>query len=222
MATLDLTYEELRRRIGRYLGCSGDPDNWTANQTSDVDDALRSGLRRFYYPPSGHIWSFLKQLHTITTVASTRSYNLAANFASLTDTFSYAPNVKQPPLESIDEEVLRQLYAGAEQTGPPKYFTIRTKPIGDGNRTQHEVLFYPVPDKEYVLTYRYLVEPMALSLSNLYPLGGAIHAETILESCLFSAEIILNSESAQTRGGYIHQPHFERHLAASIELDQRN
>lgn len=219
MTTLDLTYDELRRTIGRYLGQDRTPSNWTGDLPTDVSDMMRSGLRMFYYPPSGHVWSFLKQAGTITTEEGTREYPLPENFGVMTSPLTFAPDDRRLKVEAVDESTIRTQHANADANAPPHYFATRAKPIGDGERTRHEVVLYPTPDKTYTLTYRYLVEPLALSESNDKPLGGALHSETILEACLFAAEKTLNPESIQERGGPVHGPLFEQHLAGSITLD---
>jgi hypothetical protein len=77
-ASLQLTYAEIRREVGRLMGWNRDPAGtppWTADQISDAADMIAGGLRQFYYPPilpgeaTMHRWSFLKARTTLTTNA---------------------------------------------------------------------------------------------------------------------------------------------------------
>lgn len=219
MATLEITYDELRRDIGRYLFGYRDETAITGDDTTDISDILRSGLRMFYYPHSGHVWSFMKQSDSITTTSGTYVYPLPESFAVMTSPLTYDPDKRHLKIEKVDEVTIRSQHANADASAPPHYFAVRAKPIGDGQRTRHELVLYPNPDDEYVLTYRYLVEPLALSESNERPLGGAVHSETILSACLYAAEKMLNPEAIETRGGPVHGAEFEKHLAGSIALD---
>lgn len=65
-SSLALSYTDLRRWIAREVGVSRTPTDWSTIQTTDMGDALKHGLRRFYYPPclpgerTPHVWSFLQ------------------------------------------------------------------------------------------------------------------------------------------------------------------
>lgn len=74
---LTLTYDLLRREIGRFLGYGRDPTAWTggSDQVLDVADILRSGVRRVLTPPPlkgeryGHEWSFIRPTTSFSTTA---------------------------------------------------------------------------------------------------------------------------------------------------------
>lgn len=68
-STLTCDREYLLREVGRLLGWDRTVGNWDDDQDTDGDDFVQSGLRSFYYPPSGFLWSFLRDYYTITTVA---------------------------------------------------------------------------------------------------------------------------------------------------------
>tara|TARA_R110002110_G_scaffold93689_1_gene243565 strand:- start:243 stop:605 length:363 start_codon:yes stop_codon:yes gene_type:complete len=74
-------------------------------------------------------------------------------------------------------------------------------------------MLYPKPDKAYTLSYRYHALPNQLTAANPYPMGGAAHAETILESCLAVAESRMDNNAG------IHAAAFQQRLAASIAFD---
>jgi len=76
-ADLTVTYALLRREIGRFLGYGREPTDWEDNseEAVDVEDFLKSGLRRVLTPPPipgekyAHEWSFLRPSDTFSTVA---------------------------------------------------------------------------------------------------------------------------------------------------------
>jgi len=79
-----------------------------------------------------------------------------------------------------------------------------------------EMMFFPVTDVAYTLSYRMLVLPEALVTDTImHPYGGATHAETILASCLAIAE----SQEDEERG--VKWQEFMDRLAASIQIDRK-
>ncbi len=76
-STMTVTYDVLRREIGRFLGYGRDPSTWdvTSDQFIDVSDILLSGLRRVLTPPPipgerySHEWSFVRPTVQFNTTA---------------------------------------------------------------------------------------------------------------------------------------------------------
>lgn len=64
-STLSIAYADLRSEIGDYLGIGRDPTLWSTNDVSRVAGILSSGLKQFYFPASGHRWSFLSPAATL-------------------------------------------------------------------------------------------------------------------------------------------------------------
>lgn len=212
---LEITYNELRRELGRYLGLSRDPDDWTDLEATDIADIIKSGLRSFYWP-QGHCWSFLMPNATLELEAGQRSYDLPDDFNNiLPGGFTYDVDAKQGLIARKDDEEIRSLWSKAELSGPPVYFATGVKVTEPNFPTRYEVLFYPVPDKEYTLSYSYCVSPPMLeTAANEIHLGGAMHSETVLEACLAAAEKTLEDKQD------IHAQRFAALLAKSIALDQ--
>ena len=51
--SLNITYNELQKAVGRYLGYGRNvygPDDGS-NEWADIEDCIKSGLRKFYAPP---------------------------------------------------------------------------------------------------------------------------------------------------------------------------
>jgi len=65
-------YSEFREKIAFFLGYGRTEGSWNADQISTINSVLKSGLRRFYFPPqlpgqaTAHDWSFL---HPVTELS---------------------------------------------------------------------------------------------------------------------------------------------------------
>ena len=91
---LSVTYDELRREVGRFLGYGRDPSDWAggSDEEVDVDDFLRSGVRRVLTPPPlpgekyGYEWSFLKPTTSLSTTIpyTTGTIAIAGGVVTLT------------------------------------------------------------------------------------------------------------------------------------------
>lgn len=220
--TLEITYDQLRREIGRYLGAGRSPSSdFDADDTTDVEDILASGLRKFYWPPpienaNSHTWSFLSPVSTLDIASGQEVYQLPEDFSgTISGAFCFAEDVENRQLSRASERGITALYARADRDGTPQYFALRTKQAE--GRTRYELVLYPKPDASYTLSYRYPVEPGTIHEHNEKPLGGAVHAETILEACLAAAE-----EKLEDGGQEMHQKLFLERLATSIRIDRMN
>lgn len=215
----DMSYTRLRLEVGRYLGWTANPGTWDAQQTVDMQEIIDSGYRSFLYPDleKPYVWTFLRPTTTLSLVAGTRTYDLPADFGVLTqDGFTYPNSSGITRIERVRETELRAHYAKEDLSGDPKYAAIHPKTQVTGEPHLKQVSFYPVPDLARTLTYKYAVVPDMLNSVNLYPVGGAIHAETLLQACLAAAERKMNDADG------IHNQRFKQLLAVSMRLDQEN
>jgi hypothetical protein len=72
----------------------------------------------------------------------------------------------------------------------PEMYAIRVKrDVGEG--TRWEIVFWPTPDASYSLQYRYRTNPTLLSTGLAKPVGGMPHAQTVIQSCLLSADELM-------------------------------
>jgi hypothetical protein len=218
--SLALTYDDLRRDLGRFLGWGRDFDRWGSDEQSDCDAIIAAGLRRFYYPKpaegqSQHTWTFLRRVSDITLEASTRSYDLPDDFGGSSTDLTFADGSQHRPATQVSEEHIRALYAQSVATGTPKYFAVRTRSNVGTSGTAYELLVSPIPDTTYAVQVRYAITPTTISAANPHPLGGPQHSQTIIEACLAAAEETLGD----TEG--IHANRFAALLAISISLDQQ-
>ena len=116
----------------------------------------------------------------------------------------------------VDEPSLRQLEQTAPASGLPRYAAIRPKRSeGDGVQ-RWEVVFYPTPNEDRTLYYRYTIAPPPIGEDRKWPYGGKQHAETILQSCLAVAESRATKDGTPGPAS----AKFMERLAASIQLDK--
>lgn len=219
-STLSIELLELRQQVGDYLGWGR--SGWDSTTTDKIDSCIQSGLRQFYVPPVipgspvHHVWSFLHPTTTLTTVADTADYDMPDDFGNIEGDLTFDPETTTDPVRVVGEGRMRQLRQDLELTGYPKYAAIRWKAATGESGQRQEILLWPTPDDEYTLYYRYAVLAGKLTTSLSYPLGGMLHAETVLASCLAAAEARYNGGRGQKWNEYVER------LAASIAMDRKN
>lgn len=225
--SLLIDYNQLRREVGRFLGINRDAGFFEPDEATDIDDIIRSGLRRFYWhatlpgedgkPGVSHSWSFLRQVKTLDLVASTSTYTLPEDFGELIEpVFTWAAGAGNDTIAVVSERHLRSLASQVTTlTGVPRYAALRPSVEVKGGKPLQEVLFYPTPTTAATLSYRASIIPAELDEDHPYPLGGAQHSETILESCLAAAEKTLRDEEG------VHCKRYFECLATSIASDQK-
>lgn len=216
--TLALSYTDLMEEVRQFIGY---PETMTADQTAEVDRYVQSGLRQFYYPPAvqgveaAYEWSFLKPTTAITTEAADGAMDLPTDFGRMVGDMHFSPTVYCIPVVIVSEARMQLLLQHSVTTGRPQYASIRYKAeFGNHGQTQ-EVVFWPIPDAAYALTYRYEAFSGRISATNPSPLGGMRHAELITESCLAIAEQRANDEKG------LHTERFISLLAAGIAMDRK-
>lgn len=216
-STLTLVYADLVARVGDFLGVGRTP---TGNDLVVVDEAIASGYRRFLLPvvpghAKVHRWTFLTPTATLALTPGDYDYNMPDDFGGILGTFHYPSGSGYADVTITGEGRIMVLRASDSSQGPPVFAGFRPRAIdGTAGSTRHEVVFWPTPGVAETLTYRYWRLLGKLSATNKYPLGGAEHAETILECCLAAAEL----HRDDTLGNH-YQVSLER-LAASVELDR--
>lgn len=228
---LDLTYADIFKRVAESLGLGFSAVSAVGtDDKTRIDSYIQDGLRQFYFravlpnESSPHQWSFLHPAATITLLTNDYDYALPTDFARVQgSTLSWAVGENNRPLVRISEERLRHLLGHDNTAGLPQYFAVRALTTSSpDSKTSHELLVYPRPSATYnskVLTYRYHLEPSHLggTLGNdddEYPLGGAVHADTVLASCLAIAEL----NDSHARGPRWEQ--YQERLAASVAFDR--
>jgi len=151
-----------------------------------------------------------------------RNLDLPDDFGAISGSFTFGTRTAYPPIEIISESWLRALRQDAWTTEEyrPRMAAIRPRdiPAGTSLGQKFEVMWWPIPDASYVLIYHYRVLPDIIDASNVYPLGGMYHGETIVAACLAAAESILVKEGPNPNSK---RAEFMERLAASVLLDRQ-
>ncbi len=209
-------------------------------QLADILITINVGMRMFYFHkplPSGegqdvmlqplqppHRWSFLCPERTLTTVIGQTDYPLPDDFKAFLGDMVYSA-VNSGAFATVGKtssgDVRMWTALASSGRAPPSRFAEVPRQTDGAQGQRFNVVFFPVPDAAYTLTYRSEINPPALSAQNPYPYGGSAHGETILEACLAAAENRLMDVSAQDPSA-VHLEAFQRLLQASIAQDTRD
>lgn len=216
------TYGWFRRVMSDYMGWGSNLDVLDHQQSATLDEMLDSALHNFYSPPAiemllrPHEWSFLRPTLKLATTANQQAVDLPENFERFDGDLTYtADDDSFPSIKLISEQRIRQLTVSADATSQPQFAAIRPK-ASDGTTAQcQELMLWPVPDSDYVLSARYHALPGSLSESRPWPMGGALFAEVIKASCLREAELKKNKAP-----GPMNQVFLDR-LASAVAADLR-
>ena len=142
-------------------------------------------------------------------------YILPENFSGIEGDLTYQPSVSSDTVIVVSESKIRSLRQQTPKDGNPVYAGIRALSTDGTSLQKHEIMFWPRPDSDLELEYKYYLLPQALTVDNPYPYGAKTHGETILQSCLAIAEQRLDDKAD------IHWQRFMERLAASIQYEQR-
>ena len=174
----------------------------------------------------------------ITSAASyeivAHEYDLAADFGGIRGQITFDDSDGFVPLRVVNDSIIRNLRAtGGYLKEQASYAAIVPKAV-DGDTTSQQVYtleIWPFPDKVYELHYNYSVltdsgmEDAVVGDGNQadpvdgnYPVGGMIHGETIMSSCLAICEQMVDEFN---NPGKLQAKYIER-LASSISYDRRN
>lgn len=218
---LNITRAYLKKQVGLLRGYGPNVGTWTKSQSQEMNLIIKKGMLKFFHPQilpgegRRHEWSFLRPRAQLITIVGQSSLDLPENFANIAAPLTFAPSetVIHDSLPVIDEFRMRSLLQRADATGRPEMVAICPKgPDVLGNR--YEILFYPVPDDEYLISYRYQVNPTAGTEETELVYGGQAHAQTLVEACLAASE-----EYDGALG--VHSKLYVECLRSSITLDRQ-
>lgn len=220
--TLALQYSDLFGEVKRFLGYGGASTTLSDSQAEEVDSYVQAGVRQFYYPPAvngvdvDHEWSFMRPFGQVTTTIDSSTVLMPEGFGRLIGNVEFDPELYIPAAVSCPEGLVRERLASSPEKGAPKLVcSRRIETYGpDGQRCQ--LLMWPTPDKEYVLSFRQESDSGKLSETGRpFHLGGARFSELVLESCLSIAEQRANDEAG------LHTERFNTLLASAVMQDRK-
>lgn len=217
----------LMRYIGRHLGYGPNPKAWSHQQTQMCTEALRRTLRRVYNPALlpgesyPHDWSFLRPRATLALVAGQHTYDLPADFASLYGPMTHATegSTLYPAIIYCGEEMIRQLLQRQESSARPDRAAIRVKSHDRAHGTRYEILFWPVPDQNYQIDFRYRINPDTINLANPSESEIEIHGTDRFSELFLEAAMLTADEMMGVRRS-VHEERYIRALAAAVGSDR--
>jgi len=136
---------------------------------------------------------------TSVAIATASSYQLAmaeiplgAAFDSVANdsdlTYYPGPDCWYPPVKWRHDATIRQLEGNNPEFGRPVFYSVRTVTFDPSVGSRKVLVLYPAPDQAYTLRVPMILRPVLLNETNLYPIGGEMLSQVILEACLASAE----------------------------------
>ena len=229
---LAIQFQELQAEVGEYLGWGKGVNYgerpWTRDKLNRITSCVKSGLRRFYYPPllpnqrTQYAWQFLKPVANIAFPQGGQWVYLPDDFGQPEGRITISSSVTQTPwpldVTGIGE-ILELYQVDPTITGRPTRAAITpTRGTRLTGGAQWQLWIYPLADQDYVFQMRYMLNANYLTGDLPYAYGGAEHHETLLESCLSVAEERLDDVPA---GQGPHYGAFMTRLAASVAMDAR-
>lgn len=130
--------------------------------------------------------------------------------------FYYVDTENKRSIVQVSEPHILASLARTSDVAPPTVCHVRHKAQVAGAGQRLEVVWFPIPDAIYTLTYVYeAYSGKITTTANPYPLGGMKYAELITESCLAIAEQRADDEQG------LHTAAFFRLLKSGIESDRK-
>ena len=210
-----MTYDEIRQRVGYRKGYGVNVSDWEDDEekASLVEMALVDGANTFY---TAYEWSFLQPQRTLTIESATDELILPGDFGIFLDKIYYTDTNFGGGLCLVnDGKISLKRQQGASTTGLPQFAAeIPIEPTQQQG-PRKKLIFWPTADQDYSITVRYKINARVLSTDNPHPYGGAIHATTILHSCLAAVEQDEGTIGPATQL-------YQMALAKSIENDRKN
>ena len=150
-------------------------------------------------------------------LVSNGKQDLPDAFGRILGDFHYKPTDSNIPIVHVSEHQMNIYHQQSTNTGKPRYFTTKFKTSDGSDGQRQEVKWWPIPDDDYELTYRYEAYTGKLVKTTYpYPLGGMRYSEVIIESCMAIAEQRMNGKKD------LHWDSFARLLATAVEQDRKN
>jgi len=162
---------------------------------------------------------------TSVTVASAASFQLARPEIALDATFdsvsndsdlTYYPSAESwyPPVKWRHDATIRHLEGTNPEFDRPVFYSVRTVSFDPTVGSRKVLALYPAPDKVYTLRVPMILRPVLLDAVNLYPIGGEVLAQVMLEACFAAAE-----HSFEERE-HVHEKRYMELIGLAIREDQ--
>lgn len=205
-------WSDFRRETALFAGWTTDPDNWTTDQTAEVNRNVQEAYRHIL---GAHQWTCLEQTTTLSLVASDYDYTLPNDFGSLVGQYMiWGSGQSYDPVFLVGQQDILMERSQSTRTGRPEKFAIRWAAQVAGASQRREAIFWPTPDTTYTLTYQYAVLTGYLSETNPYPVGGPRMTQLMFEACRAYGETIKNGARGDQWNVYMQE------LQAAVQMDK--
>jgi len=161
---------------------------------------------------------------TATTAAEDDWYLKHAGYQDLPDSFGrilgdlhFEADEYSKSVPVVSEHQIQMHLQQSIDESRPQYATTRFKSSDGSDGQRQEIIWWPIPDEAYVLTYRHeAFTGKLIKATNKYALGGMKHSEVIIESCMAIAEQRVHDDKG------LHWDAFTRLLVTAIAQDRKN
>lgn len=191
MSDLALTFSQIYIKVSEFLGLGSSP---TGANLTKVKDLTYRGYRRFLLPVNirngrHYVWSFLRQIGTLTTQADVWEYELPSDFNYFWWglTWGKQANNMNPLPTSVWN--IRRMFSANSTNSYPKYWSLNTERYTVESGSQYAIMLYPPPSQADDMLYGYVITPNKPTSDGHYFIGGALTSECILEWALAAAEV---------------------------------
>ena len=126
------------------------------------------------------------------------------------------PGVKT--IERVSESILRRQRDYYNYSSYPRMAAHYYKTVADNNSDAYQqqvIEFWPPADRQYIVSYHYIVNPNELSASNTRPLGNQRYHESLTCAVLAEAEQRIFDGTLQ-----VYTRKYQTELAAAVRYDQ--
>jgi hypothetical protein len=155
-------------------------------------------------------------------------YDMPSDFGGMKGTFAFRDGDGYSPVNLTNWSNVQTMRSQSSiRKDIPEFAAIIPKDTDNDSTTAQtsQVILWPFPDKIYDLNFVYTVFVESISDDatndaddNNVPIGGMMHGETIIASCLAVAEQMIDEFNNPGKN----QARFIERLAASISYDRRN
>lgn len=217
--SFSIATDELRIAVADYVHGVRDLTALEPAELSRIDDAIRNGLRRFYYPEASggqvHEWRFLKSRRSVDMKAGQRSYRMGPDHSGFEGPLTFdTPNRSDIVSKTSEFEIRQRHDQGTDFVGVPSLYCERWVASSGVGPQGLEVELWPTPSEDATLVGMAVLRPLENGVGREFPAGGPEHAMAIRLACLAEAELT-NMGAA---GSWFQQ--FQVALAGSINRDR--
>lgn len=122
------------------------------------------------------------------TITPDGRYRLPDNFGGLYGELTFAPDITSIPIRVLGEQALRRKIQVNNDLGRPAAAAVRPVILDSTVGQRHELLLHPIPDKLYLLDYRFTVLLKVIDATNKFSGMSEAYSECLLAACRAVAE----------------------------------